>query len=186
MWFFIWADTYILEKKQISKLVLSVYFHVGLPWWHNGNAAHIGSVPGLGRPPWTRKWHPTAGFSCLENSLHRGASWATVHGVTKSQTWLKQLSIHAYTYACPGGSDGTESTCNAEDMGSIPGSGRSPGEGNGYPLQYYHLENSMDRGTDRLQSWDLKELDSAEWLTHTFTFFIWFLWIIVSSYTKES
>ena len=34
-----------------------------------------------------------------------------------------------------------------EDAGSIPGSGRSPGEGNGYPLQYSHLENSMDRGT---------------------------------------
>ena len=35
---------------------------------------------------------------------------------------------------------------NAEDMGSIPGSGRSPGEGNGNPLQYSCLENSMDRG----------------------------------------
>ena len=39
-----------------------------------------------------------------------------------------------------------ESTCNAEDPGSIPGPGRSPGEGNGNPLQYSCLENSMDRG----------------------------------------
>ena len=39
-----------------------------------------------------------------------------------------------------------ESACNAGDLGSIPGSGRSPGEGNGYPLQYSGLENSMDRG----------------------------------------
>ena len=46
----------------------------------------------------------------------------------------------------PGGSDGKESTCNAGDLGSIPGSGRSPGEGKGYPLQYSGLENSMDRG----------------------------------------
>ena len=46
----------------------------------------------------------------------------------------------------PGGSDGTESACNAGDLGPIPGSGRSPGEGNGYPLQYSWLENSMDRG----------------------------------------
>ena len=46
----------------------------------------------------------------------------------------------------PGGLDGKESACNAEDPGSIPGSGRSPGEGNGYPLQYSCLENSMDRG----------------------------------------
>ena len=44
----------------------------------------------------------------------------------------------------PGGSDGKESTCNAEDLGSIPGLGRSPGEGNSYPLQYSDLENSMD------------------------------------------
>ena len=46
----------------------------------------------------------------------------------------------------PGGSDCKESTCNAREEGSIPGPGRSPGEGNGCPLQYSSLENSMDRG----------------------------------------
>ena len=46
----------------------------------------------------------------------------------------------------PGSSDGKEFTCNAGDVGSIPGSERSPGEGNGYPLQYSNLENLMDRG----------------------------------------
>jgi len=45
----------------------------------------------------------------------------------------------------PGGSDGKESTCNAEDVGSIPGLGRSLGEGNGNPLQCSCLENPMDR-----------------------------------------
>ena len=44
----------------------------------------------------------------------------------------------------PCGSAGKESTCNAGDPGSIPGLGRSPGEGRGYPLQYSGLENSMD------------------------------------------
>ena len=44
------------------------------------------------------------------------------------------------------GSDSKESACNAGDRGSIPGSGRSPAEENGYPLQYFCLENSMDRG----------------------------------------
>ena len=44
----------------------------------------------------------------------------------------------------PGGSAGKEPTCNAEDLGSIPGLGRSPGEGKGYPLQHSGLENSMD------------------------------------------
>ena len=45
----------------------------------------------------------------------------------------------------PGGSDNTESACNAGDLSSIPGLGRSPGEGNSYPLQYSCLENSMNR-----------------------------------------
>ena len=45
------------------------------------------------------------------------------------------------------GSDGKVSACNVGDLGSIPGSGRSPGEGNGNPLQYSYLENSMDGGT---------------------------------------
>ena len=44
----------------------------------------------------------------------------------------------------PGSSVGKESSCNAGDPGSIPGSGKSPGEGIGYPLQYSGLENSMD------------------------------------------
>ena len=46
----------------------------------------------------------------------------------------------------PGGSDGKASVYNAGDLGSFPGLGRSPGEGNGNPLQYYCLENPMDRG----------------------------------------
>ena len=46
----------------------------------------------------------------------------------------------------PADSDDKESVCNAGDLGSVPGFGRSPGEGNGYPFQYSSLENSMDRG----------------------------------------
>ena len=46
----------------------------------------------------------------------------------------------------PGGSDCKESDCNMGDPGSIPGSGRSPGEGNGHPLQYAGLEDSIGRG----------------------------------------
>ena len=45
-----------------------------------------------------------------------------------------------------GSSEGKESACNAADLGLISGLGRSPGEGNGKPLQYSCLENSMDRG----------------------------------------
>ena len=52
----------------------------------------------------------------------------------------------------PYGSEGKESAYNAGDLGSIPESGRSPGEGNGNPLQYSCLENPMDRGSGGLQS----------------------------------
>ena len=57
----------------------------------------------------------------------------------------------------PGGSDGKESACNVGDLGSIPGLGRSPGEGKGYALQYSGLENF------RLYSpWGRKESDMTE------------------------
>ena len=49
----------------------------------------------------------------------------------------------------PGGSEIKAFACNAGDLGSIPGSGRSPGEGNGNPLQYSCLENPMDRGAKK-------------------------------------
>ena len=54
-------------------------------------------------------------------------------------------NTHIYIYYFPVGSDGKESGYNAGNPGSIPGSGRSPGEGNGNPLQYSCLKNSMDR-----------------------------------------
>ena len=65
------------------------------------------------------------------------------------KTWLKHpffLIWHTLIKGFPGSSAGKESACNAGDPGSIPGLGRSPGERNGYLLQYSGLENSMDRG----------------------------------------
>ena len=64
-----------------------------------------------------------------------------------------------------GGSDGKEPACNAGDPGLIPGSERSPGEWNGYPLQYFCLENSMDRGAWRASPWGCKELVTSEQLS---------------------
>ena len=58
--------------------------------------------------------------------------------------WLERSALVAWGF--PGGSDGKESACNAGDLCLILGSGRSPGEGNSYPLQYSCLENSMDKG----------------------------------------
>ena len=65
----------------------------------------------------------------------------------------------------PGGSDGEEPACNAGQLGSIPGSGRSPGEGNGYPLQYSCLDNSMDRGAQQATVREVTESDPTEGLT---------------------
>ena len=59
---------------------------------------------------------------------------------------LLYSSVLMWTRGFPCSSVGKESACNAGDLGSIPGSGRSPGEGNGNPLQYSCLENPMDRG----------------------------------------
>ena len=70
--------------------------------------------------------------SLLQPSLKLGSS---------NQMHLCQTSL-----GVPGGSNGKESSCNARDPGSIPGLGRSPREGNGYPLQYSCLENSIERG----------------------------------------
>ena len=72
----------------------------------------------------------------------------------------------------PDGSDGKVSAYNTRDLGSIPGLRISPGEGNGYPLQYFCLENSMDRGAWQSvvhgiakDPWDRKEWDMNERLT---------------------
>ena len=62
----------------------------------------------------------------------------------------------------PGGSAGKVSACNAGDLGSIPGLGRPPGEGKGYPLQYSGLENPMDRGTWQATVHGVTESDTTE------------------------
>ena len=62
----------------------------------------------------------------------------------------------------PGGSDGEESAFSAGDLGSIPGLGRHPGEGNGCPLQYSCLENSMNRGAWRGTVHGVSELYTTE------------------------
>ena len=59
-------------------------------------------------------------------------------------------------------SNGKDSACNARDLGSIPGFGRSPGEGNGNSLQYSCLQKSLTG----YSPWGCKESDTTEWLTH--------------------
>ena len=107
--------------------------------------------------------------SCLENPRDGGAWPAAVYGVTHSQTQLKQLSSSSQVILMPVGSEGKASACNAGDLGSTLGSRRSPGEGNGNPLQYSCLENPMDRETWWATVHDCKESDTTERLHNSNT-----------------
>ena len=101
------------------------------------SARDLGSIPGLGRSPGEGKGCPLQ-YSGLENSM----AYIDL-GVAKSRIRLSDFDFHfeymmgrVYEVGFPGSSAGKESTCNAGDPGLIPGSGRSHGEGIGYPLQY--------------------------------------------------
>ena len=76
----------------------------------------------------------------------RGLRWSILKKT--SSPWFFQIYILWEGFFC--GSAGKESACNAGDLGLIPGLGRSPGEGKGYPLQYSGLENSMAKSGIRL------------------------------------
>ena len=88
-----------------------------------------------------------------------------------SNSGLLQILYHL---SRPGGSEVKVSACNAGDLGSIPGSVRSPGEENGNPLQYSCLENPMDSGA----WWDTVHVvtKSRTWLSY-FTFFFHAHWV---------
>ena len=81
---------------------------------------------------------------------------------------LSFYNVPVGTGASLGGPDGKESICNAGDVGSIPGSGRSPGEGNDHPLQYSCLRNSMDRGAWWAAAHGVTK-DQTPLRTHTYT-----------------
>ena len=79
--------------------------------------------------------------------------------------WRRERLPTPVLLGLPCGSASKESTCNVGDLGSIPGLGRSPGEGKGYPSQYSGLENSMD------YPWGCKESDTTEQISLHFTSF---------------
>ena len=91
-------------------------------------------------------------YSCLERSMDKGYSQWVPGSWTQLSNTLGLFTHQNEIWSFLGGSEGKESPCNVGDLGSISGSGRSSGEGNGNPLQYSCLENPMDEETGRLQS----------------------------------
>ena len=90
---------------------------------------------------WRRKWQPTPVF--LPGKIPGTGEPGGLPSMGSHRVGHDWSDLAA---AAAGGSDGKESACDAEDLGSIHGSGRSPGEGNANPLQYSCLGNPMDRG----------------------------------------
>ena len=85
---------------------------------------------------------PKGGFICISEAI--GILLAILIPACASSTWAFNMMYSAYKLGFHCGSAGKEFACNLGDLGSIPGLGRSPGEGENYPLQYSGLENSMD------------------------------------------
>ena len=105
-----------------------------------------GLDPWVGKIPWKRKWQRTPVSFPGKSHGHRSLVGCNPWGRKESGT-TERLTLTLSSYkGFPGDLDGKESTCKARDPGSIPGSGRSAGEGNGTPLQYPFLENLMDKG----------------------------------------
>ena len=109
------------------------------------------------------QWSRKCSCSVVSNSLQRYGLWAArlSTGFSRQEYWnglpfpspgdlldlgikLKSSALWADSTGFPRGSAGKESTCNGQDLGLIPGLGRSPGDGHGNPLQYSGLKNPMD------------------------------------------
>ena len=111
------------------------------------NAGDPGSIPGSGRSPGEGNGNPLQ-YSCLENPVEGGAWWATVHGVTKSRTWLSDLTfVFGVLSRLPGGAGCKEPACQCRIINSVSGSGRYPWARSCKPLQCSCLENSRDGET---------------------------------------
>ena len=111
---------------------LFIFFSIGFPGSSVGkesscNTVDLGSVPGSGKMPGEGNSNPLQ-YSYLGNPMDRRVWQAIVHGIKRVRH----------------NSEGKVSACNVGDLSSIPGWGRSPGEGNGNPFQYSCLENPMD------------------------------------------
>ena len=123
------------DEQFCSWMVVAAAWREGVTPLNLSRASLVAQL--VKRPPAMQEtWVRSLGW---EDSLEKGKA-------THSIFWPGEF--HGLYSPCgfPGGSHGKASACNMGDLGSIPGSGRSPREGNGNPLQYFCLENSMEGG----------------------------------------
>ena len=118
----------------------------------------------IGQIPWRRERLPTPVF--WPEEFHRLCSpWGC-----KESEMTERLSL-SISLSFPSGSYSKESACNAGDLGSVPGLRNSSGEGNGNPLQYSCLENSMDRGAWQATVHGAQRV--RQWLSDFHFFSLW-------------
>ena len=118
------------------------------------------------QPCWRHKLSSFFLFEYAHFNFSRNSPWLAEYAWSSplSEPWIPAIFTAHLLYGrlfFPGGSDGKESAHNA---GSVPGSGRSPGIGNGNPLQYACLENYVDRGTWQAKVYGVAK--SRTWLSH--------------------
>ena len=123
-----------------------------------------GFDPWVLKVPWRREWQLTPVF--LPGKSHGQRSLLVYSPWGRKRAGYNLVAKQGF----PSGLDSKESACNAGDPVLIPGSGRSPGEGNGYPLHYSCLENSMGRGAWWATVHGAAESDMTEQLTLSLNF----------------
>ena len=157
----------LVEEVKKVKTTLKLHF---LEFFMDVVVVHLLSCVWIFATPWIAVCQASLSFTISQSLL----KLVPTESVMPSNHFILCHPFSSYLQSFPvlgsfpvsSGSDGKEFACSAGDLGSIPGLGRSPGEGNDYPLQYSCLENSMDRGNWEANSpWGHKESDTTERLT---------------------
>ena len=129
----------LVKATPIGLALRGVIVNILPKVWMNGSWCHTSRIQILAKNDSLVNWNKLPHFFHLLNGDKRSSYFTGCFCGLGELHWTLK---HCF----PGGSEVKVSACNVGDLGSIPGSGRSPGEGNGNPLQYSCLENPIDGG----------------------------------------